>query len=266
MLGIVGLIALLSVLGLSLIITRLATISLGMTGLSEHAARFQARSAFTGTGFTTQEAEKVVQHPVRRRIIMGLMIIRSAGLVTIVISLILSFAGAEEESETLWRLAAFIGGVFLLLLLSRSHYVNIILSFVMNRVLKRWGNLDVRDYISLLRLHGDYHVTELALKKGDWLVGKKIEQCRLRDEGVLILGLVREEGNYLGAPKADTVFYAGDTLILYGRADALKELDQRETGGAGDRAHEAAVGEQRRRLADQDRQEREHKEKRAREG
>jgi hypothetical protein len=65
--GIVGIIALLTVLVLSLLITRVATVALTMTGLSQEAARFQARSAFTGTGFTTKEAEDVVNHPVRRR-------------------------------------------------------------------------------------------------------------------------------------------------------------------------------------------------------
>jgi hypothetical protein len=65
MVGIVGIIASLTVLGLSLIITRIATTALSLTGLSWEAARFQARSAFTGTGFTTTEAERVVDHPVR---------------------------------------------------------------------------------------------------------------------------------------------------------------------------------------------------------
>ena len=55
-----------TVLSLSLFVTQLATIALTYTGLSLEAARFQARSAFTGTGFTTSEAENVVDHPVRR--------------------------------------------------------------------------------------------------------------------------------------------------------------------------------------------------------
>jgi hypothetical protein len=84
MLGVIGSITFLTVLGLSLIITRLATIALKLTGLSPEVARFQGRSAFTGTGFTTTEAEKVVNHPVRRKIIMWLMIVRSAGLITII--------------------------------------------------------------------------------------------------------------------------------------------------------------------------------------
>lgn len=99
MVGLLGIIAFFVVLSLSLIITRIATIALALTGLSEEAARFQARSAFTGTGFTTSEAEKVVNHPVRRRIIILLMVARSAGLVSIVISLVLSFGGSGAEQE-----------------------------------------------------------------------------------------------------------------------------------------------------------------------
>ena len=115
MLGIVGIIAFLTVLGLSLFITRLATIALTYTGLSWEAARFQARFAFTGTGFTTSEAERVVDHPVRRRIIMLLMIARSAGVVSIIISLILSFGGYQSDLGRLYRLLWIIGGVAVLL-------------------------------------------------------------------------------------------------------------------------------------------------------
>ena len=56
----VALIGLLIVFSLSILITRIATIALTYTGLSKEASRFQARSAFTGVGFTTSESEKVV--------------------------------------------------------------------------------------------------------------------------------------------------------------------------------------------------------------
>ena len=58
---------------LSLLITRIATEALTLTGLSRTSASFQARSAFTGAGFTTAESEAVVKHPVRRRIIIVLV-------------------------------------------------------------------------------------------------------------------------------------------------------------------------------------------------
>ena len=45
-------------------LTRIATVALQLTGLSKANARFQARSAFTGVGYTTSEAEDTVNHPV----------------------------------------------------------------------------------------------------------------------------------------------------------------------------------------------------------
>ena len=113
MIGIIGIIASLTVLGLSLVVTQIATTALNLTGLSWDAAKFQARSAFTGTGFTTTEAEGIMNHPLRRKIIMWLMVARSAGLVSIIISLILSFGTREDtDLSLLVRLALLIAGVF----------------------------------------------------------------------------------------------------------------------------------------------------------
>jgi len=67
---------------MSFLIVRAAAIALMMTGMDEKRARFQALSSFSGTGFTTKEAEFVMNHPVRRRIITCLMILGNAGIVT----------------------------------------------------------------------------------------------------------------------------------------------------------------------------------------
>jgi hypothetical protein len=45
-----------------LIITRVAAVVLTHTGISRDLARFQARSAYTGVGFTTTESERIVAH------------------------------------------------------------------------------------------------------------------------------------------------------------------------------------------------------------
>lgn len=76
----VAAISLLVVVMVSILITRIATIMLTHTGLSQETARFQARSAISGTGFSTAEAERVVRHPMRRRIVMVLMLLGNAGI------------------------------------------------------------------------------------------------------------------------------------------------------------------------------------------
>jgi hypothetical protein len=262
MAGIIGVIALLTVLGLSLIITRVATIALTMTGLSQEAAHFQARSAFTGTGFTTSEAESVVNHPVRRRIIMLLMILRSAGLVTIVFSLILSFLGSGGDIAKLTRLSWLAAGVAGLWLLSGSKVFDRYLGQLINWALRRWTSLDVRDYASLLRLSGEYRVIEVQVRQGDWVAGKNLQCCYLPEEGITVLGISRANGSYVGGPKGETEIFPGDTLILYGRAQKLQELDERRADVTGDEAHARAVREQKQRMEEQERREREYKARR----
>lgn len=265
MIGIIGITALLTVLGLSLIITRLATVALTFTGLSYESARFQARSAFTGTGFTTKEAESVVNYPVRRRIIMMLMLLRSAGIITIVLSLILSFVGTEEGGK-LTRLFWLAGGVMILWLISLSKSIDRAMKKIMSRAVQKWTNLDVRDYVGLLELAGDYVIRELHIEEHDWLDGKDLASCRLRDEGVIIIGIHRNNGNYVGVPRGDTVIHAGDRLVLYGRADGLKKLDTRRKGGAGDQDHHEAVGDERQRMDQQNREEADYEKNRNQSG
>lgn len=245
-----AIVSLLVVLALSILVTRIATSALTHTGLSRETARFQARSAFTGVGYTTTEAERIVNHPVRRRIALFLMLLGNAGIVTVVSSLIIGFVG--ERQATPWaKIALLAAGVVALWLASSSRWVDRKLSHLIDRALARYTDLEVRDYASLLHLAGEYHVSELMCQQDDWLEGQSLAELRLRDEGVMVLGITRDDGTYLGAPDGDTVVRAGDTLLLYGRAAALESLDARQHGRSGDREHESAVVEHERCIADE---------------
>ncbi len=95
--------SLLLVVAVSLIITRVATVILVASGLSRQAARFQARSAFTGAGFTTTESESVVNHPLRRKVVMTLMLLGNAGIVASASTLIIGFRGGSAANAG-WRI------------------------------------------------------------------------------------------------------------------------------------------------------------------
>jgi len=261
---VIGIIAFLTVLTLSLIVTRVATMALTMTGLSHEVAKFQARSAFTGTGFTTQEAETVVGHPVRRKVIGMLMIVRSAGLVTIILSLILSMTGFTEGSQVFVRLAWLVGGVLVLWLLASSKVLERYIAIVIELALSRFTDLDTRDYASLLRLSGDYSVIEVQIEDNDWLAEQELKECKLRDEGISVLGIVREKGQYVGVPKGSTKLHSGDTAILYGRTEDLRALDKRQKDVSGNQAHEEAKDSQKQHIAEQDRQEQIYEQERIR--
>ena len=244
----VPVISLLVVVVISMLVVRVATVALTLTGLSQPLARFQARSAFTGAGFTTKESEKVVGHPVRRRIIMLLMLLGNAGIVTAVSSLILSFVSADEATGvvgTIWfRMAALIAGLLALWAIAHSRWIDTGLSNWITWALKRWTDLEIRDYASLLHLSGDYSVAELTIDPQDWLADRKLTEVRLAEEGVMVLGIDKADGTFLGAPRGQTKLRAGDTLILYGARKMLSNLDQREAGSRGNWEHVRAVDEQ----------------------
>lgn len=248
----VAIISLVVVLLLSLLVVRVATVALTLTGLSRQSAQFQARSAWTGTGFTTAESEKVINHPVRRRIISWLILLRSAGLVTAASSLVLSFVNVQGTDEGLMRFVWLIIGLVLLWMVWGSEWVSRHMSRVISAALKRYTELDTRDYAAMMHLGGAYSVVELAVREGDWLAEKSLAELKLPDEGVVVLGITRSDGLFIGAPRGSSVTKAGDTLLVYGRSSELEALDRRRADVRGKMDRLSAVAEQRRVLQEQD--------------
>lgn len=205
--------SLLLVVVVSLLITRAAAAILVATGMSSQAASFQARSDFTGAGFTTSESEEVVTHPLRRRVI---------------------------------ELAA---GLLALPCLSRSSWVDRRLTALIGRMLHRYTDVAVREWATCWTCPANHAVIELAVEAGDWTAGRCLGELALREEGVVILGITGDEGRYVASPTRATRIDAGDVLQLHGDGDAVRELDMRPSGREGDLAHERAV---RRRLQDSD--------------
>lgn len=241
--------SLLVVVSLSLLITRIATILLVHTGLSRESARFQARSAFTGVGFTTEESERVVNHPVRRRVLMALMLLGNAGIITAMSSLMLTFVDQPDDAMPVWmRLLLLVAGISLLWAVSMSQWVDVRLSRLIEQALARYTRLDVQDYASLLHLTDEYRVTELLVEAEDWIAGKTMREAQLRDEGINVLAIVRADGTFEGTVGKDTHLCAGDTLILYGHIETLAELDERRNDWRGDLEHRQSVAEHEREI------------------
>ncbi len=234
--------SLLVVVTISLLITRLAAMALTLTGLSKESATFQARSAFSGVGYTTREAESIVNHPVRRRIVMLLMLAGSIGVPMVIATLVISLF-TTFQADRWWRPSIIlVSGLLALTLAGKNKWISERINALLIGGLKKWTDLDVRDYISLLQLQNGYAVNEMVVEQGDWLAGKTLQEAALSHEGVLVLGIQQADGMYMGTPRAGDKIKTSDTLILYGRIDLLKELDER-AAGAGDLAHRAAIAE-----------------------
>jgi Trk K+ transport system NAD-binding subunit len=104
--------------------------------------------------------------------------------------------------------------------------------------------LNVKDYASLLHLTGEYRLVELNIRKNDWVDGKKLSDIRLRDEGINVLGIRKSDGDYVGNPIGETRIEQKDTLVVYGRIEAIEKVDLRKNGVRGDIDHVKAVKKQ----------------------
>jgi len=249
---VIAITTLLIVVMVTLIVNRVAAIALVATGVSAEVAHFQSRSALTGVGFTTTESELIVNHPVRRRIVLALMLVGNAGMVTIIATVVVGFAGRGDGAEVLTRLGTLAAGLILILLAARSETIDRLLSRAISRALRRFTKLEVRDYVQLLDLASNYAVAEVGVEADSWVAEHRLADLHLPEEGVLALGIRRADGTFLGAPRGHTRIHEHDTLILYGFADVLEDLGIRKVGMDGDRAHQGLIEEIAERQAEED--------------
>ncbi|MFC6763654.1 potassium channel family protein [Natrinema soli] len=230
--------SLLLIFALSLLIVRIGSVALRMTGLSPDVASFQAASAFSGAGFTTEEAEQTVTTPARRSTVKTLIRLGSIGLVSGLTSLLLSFTNANEEN--LRTLLYILGGVVLLILFAWSQWINSLMTPIIEWALSRTTDFNIRDYTRVLGLQNEYRIAEVDVDEDEWLANDTAEELNLADEGVILLGIERGE-DYIGAPGPDTEIRPGDTVVLYGKEDRLQEISNRNKGNID--AHEDAIEE-----------------------
>jgi len=216
------------ILTISALITKIATIALVHTGLSLESAKFQARSAYTGTGMSTSETEKIMNHPVRRKVIYNLMLIGNAGIVTAMSSLILTFVLPESVASRLYGLLIIVVGVLLLYFAVRSKWVDRGLSRVIDRMLKKYTDLDIFDYAAVLHLKDDFKVIEANVDSDGWMCHRTLQELNLREEGITILGVHRKGAGYFGSPSGTFKMLPDDVVTIYGKSDGIQSLYNRK--------------------------------------
>ena len=229
------------IITLSALVTKVAAIALMHTGLSTEIAKFQARSAYTGSGYTSQESEKLMNHPVRRKIVYMLMLIGNAGIITTLSSLMLTFLLPNNRSSLVYSLIFIVVALSALWFAIKSKVVDRWLSKMIDRALKKYTNIDVKDYAAILHLSGEYQISELRVRKTSWLAGKTLLELDLKSEGINVLGIQQKEGEYIGAPGGDDVINAGDVITMYGKAEIFKNIGARDDDFLGDWNHQKIV-------------------------
>lgn len=218
--------ALFIIASVSLIGVRVGATALMMTGLSWDTASFQAYSAFFGVGFTTSEAELVVNHPLRRRIIRDLILAGNIGLTSALATLIVTFVQSSGTSQTMNSLGLIAGGLVILMVVSKLGFVQKLLDSVIRRSLQKAGVVRALDYELLLRVEAGYCISEIDVLDDTVIAGKSLAESRPADMGIVILSIQQDNGNFTGAPGPQDVIHSGDVITAYGHEDDLRKLSK----------------------------------------
>ncbi len=218
---------------LSLLAVRAGSTALMMTGLSWDTASFQSYSAFFGVGFTTREAEMVVNHPVRRRIIRDLILAGNIGVTSAAATLIATMVQNSSGFRPLLIIGGLIAGLGLLLFLVRLGWVQRAIDWTIRRTIERAGLVRVIDYELLLRIQHGYVIAEMEVLADSTLANQTLRQSRPWDRGVVILSVKSNGKDLPEIPNADTILHVGDVVTVYGEEHHLRKSFESVTSPAG---------------------------------
>ena len=208
--------SLLIIFAISFFFVRLAAVALRLTGLPEQNARFQAMSALTGTGYTTTEAEMVVNYPIRRKIITWLMIFGNLGIVSVLSTLMISFVRTDADmSAILIQLGWMVGMTFVFFFIMLNPYVDRVICGFIGFMLEKFTFLGGRHYKRLLQLGNQLSIGEHQFFAQESLSPDDIQF----EEGVSILAIRRRAGHTELFSSNVGLIEPGDSLILLGPDD-----------------------------------------------
>ncbi len=201
-------------------VVRIATIILKLTGLDENVARFQAISAFTGTGFTTREAEFVLEDPIRKKTVTVLMILGKVGIVSVIAGIFLSFGGDNLAGEAgkVGVLIAFI--LFLYKLTTLKGFSRALNRFIEQKIVAR-GFIKQKTLEELFCLPRGYGIAKLTISKEAYENSLTLSEAGFIKKNILVLCIERKSG-LVPFPHAEDKLKDGDKLLCYGLLKNIK--------------------------------------------
>lgn len=225
------------ILIVSFIIVRIGAIAFALTGLEWSLATFQSLSCFTGTGFTTKEAELITGHPQRRKIATFLIVLGRAGLV----SMVATFANSIRPTDFIskitipflhfvipsqllpWiNLIIIILAIYLVFLFfSRSKLAKKLNEILRKSIVKR-EILKPVSFEELVVATGGYGVTQIEVCKDSRVTNKALYESDLRKQDILVLAIERN-GETIPNPSPDTKILEGDKLICFGKLENIRK-------------------------------------------
>jgi hypothetical protein len=225
------------ILVVSFIAVRIGAVAFQLTGLEWSLAKFQSLSCFTGTGFTTREAELITGNQQRRRIASILMVLGNAGFVT----MIATFANSLRPRATTTKfslpflppfipswmipwinLSVIIAVLYVLYRLFTHTDVARKLTTALKKRIVAKKLIKPVSFEELVLISEGYGVSRIEICKGNPLIDSTLAKSRLREHDITVLAIMRGDKT-IPNPSASTKLLLGDELLSFGKLENIRK-------------------------------------------
>jgi hypothetical protein len=194
-----------------------------LTGLKGTVARFQVISMLTGTGFTTDESKSIIDHPVRRKISMFLILFGAFSLAVIISSI----STLLTDDLRLMELSIIIGILLVLTVLVKVPFLNNRLSNKMKSEMYNHYELWEHPIEEVLFLEDEDVVMEIDIYEDSQFID--VKAFDVISDGADINILFIESGEVkIRKELYEYKIKLGDNLFLYGNKKEIEETFSKE--------------------------------------
>ncbi|WP_411740321.1 hypothetical protein [Peribacillus sp. S4] len=194
-----------------------------LTGLKGTVARFQVISMLTGTGFTTDESKSIIDHPVRRKISMFLILFGAFSLAVIISSI----STLLTDDLRLMELSIIIGILLVLTILVKVPFLNNRLSNKMKSEMYNHYELWEHPIEEVLFLEDEDVVMEIDIYEDSEFID--VKAFDVISDGADINILFIESGEVkIRKELYEYKIKLGDNLFLYGNKKEIEETFSNE--------------------------------------
>ncbi len=225
----VSVLVFIAALVVSWIVVRIGAIAFQLTGLEWSLAKFQSLSCFSGTGFTTKEAELITGDKRRRHIATILMILGNAGMVSLIASA--ASALSPEHNVVPFLKENFLNAPINLIVLAAALFLvykiltnrNItgkLTRYLRKKIIKQ-ELLKPVSFEELLQLTGGYGISRIEVDENSPLIDKTLAESDLRKNDITVLAIIRDNET-IPNPSANRKIQKGDGLISFGKVENIR--------------------------------------------
>lgn len=194
-----------------------------LTGLKSIVARFQVISMLTGTGFTTDESKSIIDHPIRRKISMFLILFGAFSLAVIISSI----STLLTDDLRLMELSIIIGILLVLTILVKVPFLNNRLSNKMKSEMYNHYELWEHPIEEVLFLEDEDVVMEIDIYEDSEFID--VKAFDVISDGADINILFIESGEVkIRKELYEYKIKLGDNLFLYGNKKEIEETFSKE--------------------------------------